>query len=507
MPESSKFLWAAERILRQYNHPMSASEIYDAARNQGFFPDDFKGKTPEQTMKSKLSQHILRHGDQSIFVRTRPGRFYLREFTDDEGIFPAPRWTPPATDEIVAVFPSALIGGKGSFQGLRTDVAELFDALFRSGQCFGLARTEAELTEEYKQIIAYVMVRRGNDFLAYRRGVYNRSADMLRGADCVGFGGHVSIDDGDLMSSDDAGILYAAARELAEELKLPDEDLDRLERGEGLGVVGIINDDSSPVGRKHLAVVLEYWVSDSSLWDNPERGEESITKLRWVGPETGALNLDDYEYWSKLCLREFSPELIKTQPSLRVKRRRAFKTPHLLVVAGEIGSGKTEVAQALVTRFGYELVNTGEIVAALIDRPKVTAETRLAFQAVAQRFISSPEGPARLASEIARAVKEIGADRILIDGIRHSSTLHRLKELKVRTRVGLLYVEATPDTAFSFYKQRERSTATMNDFLQVRESPVEKEVPNLFREADAVLFNWFGRAELIAALEGLPFKD
>lgn len=336
MVRQSEFIWAAEETLRRIGRPMSAREIYSEARAAGLFSDGLQGKTPEQTMKSKLSTHIVRHGDRSRFVRTSPGRFFLRELVLTEEIYDAPRWGPPPSHEIVTVFPSGAIKGAGAFQGLSLDFADLYSALFTSGICIGMPRTQAELTEAYKQVIAYVLVRRGDAFLAYRRGVYNRTADMLRGADCIGFGGHVSEDDRSLLSSDDAGIIEAAARELSEELKLPPVDVARLARGQGLRTVGIINDDSSAVGRRHLAVVIEYTVSDDASWDKPERGEESITKLRWIGPESGVLNLDDFEYWSQLCFRAFAPDLVRVTPSLKIRRRAPFRPPHLLCVVGRL---------------------------------------------------------------------------------------------------------------------------------------------------------------------------
>lgn len=72
MSKPSEFIWAAEETLRRFGRPMSVREIYSAAREAGLFSDGFQGKTPEQTMKSKLSTHIVRHGDLSKFVRT-PG--------------------------------------------------------------------------------------------------------------------------------------------------------------------------------------------------------------------------------------------------------------------------------------------------------------------------------------------------------------------------------------------------------------------------------------------------
>lgn len=405
----------------------------------------------------------------------------------------------------MTVFPRDAIGGESGFQGLTLDFEDLYASLFKSGICVGLPRTQAELTEDYKQVIAYVLVRRGDDFLAYRRGVYNRTADMLRGADCIGFGGHVSEDDHSLLSTDDAGILEAAARELSEELKLPAADLDRLKRRDGLRVAGIINDDSSSVGRRHLAVVLEYLVSEDPSWDKPERGEESITKLRWVGPDT-ELNLDDFEYWSQLCFRALAPELVRVLPSLKVRRSAPFRPPHLLCVVGQIGSGKSEVAQAL-KKLGYQAVNSGEVVAHLLGRPKVKPSTRLEFQAAAHTLIASPGGPERLAEAISAHADALGADRVLVDGIRQPATLAHLRSLRGRRRVPLLYVAAAPDTAYGFYRTRELRKASMEEFLAARDSPVEREIYLMLEEADAVLYNWLGKEQLVEAVAVLPFMN
>lgn len=505
MAKQSEFIWAAEETLRRMRRPMSAREIYSEARESGLFSDDFQGKTPEQTMKSKLSTHIVKYGDQSRFVRTAPGRFYLRELAMKDEIYEAPRWAPPPTREVVTVFPSGALGDALAFQGLTLDFDELYASLFETGICIGLPRTQAELTEDYKQVIAYVLVRRKDDFLAYRRGVYNRTADMLRGADCIGFGGHVSIDDHSLLSNDDAGVVEAASRELSEELKLPDADLDRLARREGIRIAGIINDDSSSVGRRHLAVVVEYTVSDDPGWDQPERGEESITRLRWVGPGTGALNLDDFEYWSQLCFRAYAPELVRVLPSLKVRRRASFRPPHLLCVVGQIGSGKSEVAHALSRYHDYQSLNSGELLADLIGHPAVKPSTRTAFQEAAHMFISAPGGPERLAEAISDHVEALGTDRVLIDGIRQPATLAYLRRIRGRQRVPLLYVAAAPDTAYAFYRARELKRASMEEFLTVRDSPVEREIHLMLEEADAVLYNWLGKKELVNAVARLPF--
>jgi predicted NUDIX family phosphoesterase len=141
-------------------------------------------------------------------------------------------------------------------------------------------RGKAEVSDAFKQVITYVMVTRGGSVLAYRRGSFNRVEHFLRGSDCVGFGGHVTAEDITLLSQADQGILSGAVRELREELELPAEDLRRLNAGIGLEIVGLLNDDSSPVGRRHFAVLLRYEVSDDASWAHPRRGEKAVTRLR-----------------------------------------------------------------------------------------------------------------------------------------------------------------------------------------------------------------------------------
>jgi hypothetical protein len=75
----SEFLIVARQILESERRPMRPAELVEHALRHRLFSDRIAGKTPTQTMKSKLSVHVRRHGDRSPFVRTAPGRFYLRD--------------------------------------------------------------------------------------------------------------------------------------------------------------------------------------------------------------------------------------------------------------------------------------------------------------------------------------------------------------------------------------------------------------------------------------------
>lgn len=472
---------------------MTAKQLIDRALAQGML--ESAGKTPWQTMKAKLSVDIRRRGNESLFVRTAPGRFYLRRLmgTEDE-IFEAPPLTPPVAREDVLVFPSTALDLAGRFQGITDDWKPLMEPLLGT-TARHMDRLRAEQVNDYKQVLTYIMVTRGSEVACFERGAYNRVEDSLRGLSCVGFGGHVQLGDHDLTSSSDYGLLRSAARELSEELYLPPTDAKRVEALEGLQIVGALNDDSSALGRRHFAFVLTYEVTDSTAWDELQRGEKSINRLRWIDTNSPDLPLERFEYWSQLCLRTYFRDAVEGRPSYLIRRRKPLQPPHLLCVVGEIGSGKTQITSQLRKEFGYVEINSGAVLAELLDRPALTPDhedEREDFQAEALVFINTEDGPRRLAVAIWDKVSQHDNGRVLIDGIRQKATLTQLRDTAADSRIGVLYIHTPPDVAFEFYKSRRGSDTSIHDFIAVREAPVEAEVASLLGDADGVVYNWAG---------------
>jgi hypothetical protein len=68
-------LAVVEEILRETNIPMSVREIVEHAGSR--LPS--KSKTPDTVVARDLSMDIKKKGETSIFVRTSPGRYTLRE--------------------------------------------------------------------------------------------------------------------------------------------------------------------------------------------------------------------------------------------------------------------------------------------------------------------------------------------------------------------------------------------------------------------------------------------
>jgi Predicted phosphoesterase (MutT family) len=492
---ASEFLSVAEHILAREGRPLKAKEIVQIAIQNRLFSDKVAGKTPHQTMKSKLSVDIRRHDSNSRFLRTGPGRFYLRRLLPpSHPEYRAPPFEKPVSHEPVLVFPASCLAEDQRFQGISTRRRTFVKRLLQTGKCRYLDRAEAEATEEFKQIVTYVMITRRGSVLCFKRGSYSLVAEFLRGAHCVGFGGHVTeADNLPLFPVDDMGVRECVLRELSEELQLPLADERRLKEGKRLKWVGVLNDDSSAVGRRHLAVVFQYEVSKSDSWQAPQRGEKSVTQLRWLRPDR-ATRIWDFEYWSQLCLQRFFPDVVRATSDYKIIRPKAFRLPHLLCVLGEVGSGKTEVTRMLTSQFGYVEVNSGRLVAEILGVPPVPQTPRGEFQERAWKFISSPDGPKTLATAIVRRANDLNSERILIDGVRQPQTLAAMRGLLSERRVPSIYVHTLPHLAFRFYQAREGVKITILDFLKVRSAPVERDVPTLISSSDAVIYNWTGKA-------------
>jgi len=272
-----------------------------------------------------------------------------------------------------------------------------------------------------------------------------------------------------------------------------------------LEFLGVLNDDSSDVGIRHMAIVLRYWVDDWSQWRSVTKGEASINKLRWLDTVGETINLSEFEYWSQLVIRSFFTSSMKMVPSYKIQRRSVFRERHILCVVGSIGSGKSATSRLFSERFGYATINSGNVLAGLLSVPPIPQTARADFQGIAETFIARPDGPATLGEALAKAAETAGAEHVLIDGIRHPETLEALR-LGARMPVALLYVYTPPDVAYEMYRYREghgEESITFPDFIQLYTAPVESRIRYLIGEADIITFNWLGLEGYERALSNL----
>jgi predicted NUDIX family phosphoesterase len=166
---------------------------------------------------------------------------------------------------------------------LRIGSAELAEALAPLRPVW-LPRAAAEEDPSHQQPIPYVLVRHGTRLACYRR---QGTEQRLHGLRSVGVGGHVEVEDAANSLLDT--LLSAARRELREEF------LD-LTGAPPLHVLGIINEDLTPVGRVHLGVAMLAEI-DTRM---PPRGGAELLDLDWLTPSVA--RQCPLEYWSQLAL-------------------------------------------------------------------------------------------------------------------------------------------------------------------------------------------------------------
>ena len=483
------YLAAAATVLRQARRPLSAREIVDRAIADRLLPNATSAKTPQKSMQARLSMHILQRGDASTFVRTSSGRFQLRELLERSGGAHIVRSFDRALSrERVLCIPRRTYEDVLTFQGIADDAVSLLGDLVLHGRTVYPPRVEAENTQEYKQVVTYTLVQYQNRVLSFQRGQFSRVAAFLKGARCIGFGGHVTEADANIFGYLDRGIRVCAARELEEELRGSVDNL-RIDEAK-LELLGILNDDSSDVGRKHVAIIFRYWVDDWQKWQAVRRGETSVRKLEWVNFARSRLDLNDFEYWSQLCFRRYFPELPAQQSQFRKVREVDLFSDHLLAIVGTIGSGKTHTARLMAESLGYATVSSGHVVAKLIELPPVPETARAPFQCAAAKLVATERGMQRLARALVAAARATRRKRVIIDGIRQLKTFELVRDLWPGP-VFTLFVQTPPDLAFQSYRIRE-ADLPVREFMRLYDSDVEQGVHDIARQADLIIYNWFG---------------
>ena len=192
-------------------------------------------------------------------------------------------------EELVLTFPRTLLDEIGSFQGLCTDIGAYVPRILEAQNTRYVPRSLAEDDPSLKQIIPYVLVRRGDALLHYVRGK-GSGEKRLVAKGSIGIGGHINHRDEDLFGSGTDYYEEAVQRELHEELLI---DADLTTR-----VVALINDDSTPVGQVHFGVVHVCELGDEHV----SRGEPCITDLRFLTMDKLRERRDAMETWSQLAL-------------------------------------------------------------------------------------------------------------------------------------------------------------------------------------------------------------
>lgn len=161
---------------------------------------------------------------------------------------------------------------------VRDGVEEVLDLIVE--RHLFIDRPTAEVSPQFKQIIPYVLIRHSDSWFLLQR-TQKQTEARLHLKLSLGIGGHINPDTPDLYDG--------LQKELEEEVEVTG-DYD-------LSFVGILNDDTTDVGRVHLGAV---YVLDAHEGNVRVRETEKMSG-RWVTVTELAQHRDALETWSQIA--------------------------------------------------------------------------------------------------------------------------------------------------------------------------------------------------------------
>lgn len=190
-----------------------------------------------------------------------------------------------STEEVL-VIPTQVLHEAGLFQGFSPLVDHYLPRVLDRRHFRFLRRAQAEDDPSFKQIIPYVILKWRDQVFNYVRGK-RASETRLQALRSVGVGGHINPGDSSLF--DDA-YRTAMLRELAEEVHIDCSYEDRC--------LGLINDDSTPVGQVHLGIVHLFELAEPKV----QRREQGLTRAGFDTIAELRQAREQFETWSQVVL-------------------------------------------------------------------------------------------------------------------------------------------------------------------------------------------------------------
>lgn len=300
----NSYLTLAAKVLREARQPLSARQILETAYRLHIVPGDLYGKTQHKTLQARLSEDILKFRGKSEFLRTDPGRFFLRALLQDRALptrhkreYLAPLRANELKNFYVVCF------GRDVVEQLLDSAHRLINPSELDASTIGYAKLSAIINDpEVCFLRVFVILYRGDDILAGR----SRSpmGDDIRGNLSIGVSGFVKREDRSLFSEDGFGVLEAASRTLREQLQLQPHEADP--SNERFAFAGFLTISTAHHTSNPLCAVLTFRCPlerDIGVWLD--------RNCNWHDVRSQPNDLDQYDEWSRaLISRSLLPSLI-----------------------------------------------------------------------------------------------------------------------------------------------------------------------------------------------------
>lgn len=159
---------------------------------------------------------------------------------------------------------------------------------------------------------------------------------------------------------------------------------------------------------------------------------------------------------------------------------------HVVVISGQVCSGKTTLAEQLAYRFAFEHIKTRQCILAL--RPETEVERR-ALQAAGDQLDSESGGSwVRNAIETHLGNHNLDVDSadVVLDAVRVEAQIDSLRQ-GYGNRVLHVHLEAPREVLEARYATRDGEVAELSSYTAVMDNETEKSVQSLADAADVVI--------------------
>ena len=301
---TSAYLQIAAEVLKSERRPLTSRAIIAEAYKSGIVPSNLHGKTQHKTLGARISEDIVAKRDHSRFYRTGRGKYFLRDFLDDESVpehFRRPFTTRRRLRELVrgptlAVISSRVIRLAGS--SLSIEPQKVFRLLARGMHTYiNLKKGH----HGFYVVRPFVCVLKGPHILTYRVGHYRDDRDNFLAKRSIGFATVVTQQDHTFFNIRDVGILEAGVRAAMIDLDLVSDGVncDQFTRNSVLQKFVVMREDLG--SGDLLAVILMH----CPKWFEPTRRRLALNELQWMDIRNHVNDTDDFDPWSQSVLQAF----------------------------------------------------------------------------------------------------------------------------------------------------------------------------------------------------------
>ncbi len=285
---------------------MSARAILKHAYSLEIAPYHLYGKTQHKTLQARLSEDILQRREHSLFFRTKPGQFFLREFLTDTSIPAEYRQPIVARRRTRDLFLGPALSVSYHFvtqlleSGQFAD-ADLMEKVAASG-CYSYVDPKKKNDDDVLLWAVSALTRPGQ-MLAYRTGRYRDDRDHFAHKRSIAFSTLVSETNHTLFDTQSLGVpdsaLFAAAIDL--DIPLP-EAFSAAASFEHF--IRFLAWQPEAEGKRSLLAFVEVRAPN---WFEPTATRLSLNDLCWLDMNAPPNNWDDFDPWSQTILSYYFP--------------------------------------------------------------------------------------------------------------------------------------------------------------------------------------------------------